>query len=165
MVYEKDRQQFNALAKDVTDPKDSSKTIKSVSYADALNTAINQGIELENLAKFFGQTQDQFKTNISSNLGSFADSLRTSGINPEAGLSNFLGIKPADTTAALKTFDTDKAIIGSLKQKEDGGLTYNEILDEIEASGMNIDDFVGRYFSQNKTDLVTGLNSVIAPIS
>ena len=158
LVYENDRQQFNTLLKPVVDPA-TNKTVQTVSYGDALKEAITKGIGLENLAKFFGQTPDQFKTTISSNLGSFADALRTSGVNAEAGLSDLLGIQPKDTTAALQAVDTDKAITGSLKQKEAGGLTYNEILDEIEASGMTIDDFVTRYFGQGKTDLLTGLKS------
>jgi DNA-binding transcriptional MerR regulator len=159
LVYEKDRQQFNALAKDITDPKDPTKTIKSVSYEDAVSAAIKQGIGLENLAKFFNQSTTEFKATVSSNLGFFADALRKSGINPELGLSDLLGIQAKDTAKALNTLDIDNTINASLKQKESGGLTYNEILDEIEASGMTIDDFVTRYFGQGKTDLLTGLKS------
>jgi len=150
LVFEKDRSIFVGLI----DPK-----TNQVDFPKAISTAIDRGIELDNLAKFYGKTEAEFKDLVQSNLGTIANSLRTQGINPEAGLNDLLGLKEADTIAALKSFDQDVSIRSSLTDKQKDGLTLNEILDEISTSGMNINDFVKRYFGEDKGDLVTSLKA------
>ena len=150
LVFEKDRSIFVGLI----DPK-----TNQVDFPKAISTAIDRGIELDNLAKFYGKTEAEFKNLVQSNLGVIANSLRTQGINPEAGLNDLLGLKEADTTAALKSFDQDVSIRSSLTNKQKDGLTLNEILDEVGTSGMSIGDFVNKYFGKDQSDLVTSLTN------
>lgn len=150
LVYEKDRTIFNSLI----DPE-----TNSIDFGQAITAAIDKGISLDNLAKFYGKTNDEFKTLVQNNLGYVADTLRDQGINPETGLNQLVGIKTSDTKSALQALDKDESIQTALTTKQSDGLTLNEILDEVDASGMSINDFVNKFFGKNQSDLVTSLTN------
>lgn len=116
MVYEKDRQQIDSIAKDVTVD---GKTSRSVALPDAIALAISKGIETDNLAKFFGKTPAEFKTMVSDNLGSIASAVNKAGVDASIGLSDLLGISKDTTNAAVRRNDLQTGI-NSLAVTKDG---------------------------------------------
>ncbi len=94
LVYEKDRQQISSIAKD-----------GKVDLGSAIALAIKQSIEPNNLAKFFSTDSTGLVALAEKNLGSVANALRTSGIDPGLGMSDLLGLDKTKTVAALKDFD------------------------------------------------------------
>ncbi len=116
MVYEKDRQQIDSIAKDVTV---NGKTSRSVALPDAIALAISKGIETDNLAKFFGKTPAEFKTMVSDNLGSIASAVNKAGVDASIGLSDLLGISKDTTNAAVRRNDLQTGI-NSLAVTKDG---------------------------------------------
>jgi len=101
LVYERDRTIFNNLV----DPD-----TKQINFSEAIKEAINRGIEKDNLAGFFGKTEAEFTDLVKNNLGAIASQLRQSGVNPEAGLGDLLGIEADATTNALKTYDLTQSL-------------------------------------------------------
>jgi hypothetical protein len=116
MVYEKDRQQIDSIAKDVTVD---GKTSRSVALPDAIALAISKGIETDNLAKFFGKTPAEFKTMVSDNLGSIASAVNKAGVDASIGLLDLLGISKDTTNAAVRRNDLQTGI-NSLAVTKDG---------------------------------------------
>lgn len=117
LVYEKDRQQIASVAD----------TKGAVGLPKALALAIDKGIELDNLAKFFSKTPDEFKTLVSDNLGSIATAIRDSGTNAPVGLADLLGIDQAATNSAMKSQDF---VVGLNKLADSkGNIAFDKALD------------------------------------
>ena len=111
LVYEKDRQQIASVAD----------AAGAVGLPKALALAIDKGIELDNLAKFFNKTPDEFKTLVSDNLGTTATAIRDSGTNAPVGLADLLGIDQAATNSAMKSQDF---VVGLNKLADTKGISH-----------------------------------------
>jgi hypothetical protein len=117
LVYEKDRQQIASVAD----------AAGAVGLPKALALAIDKGIELDNLAKFFNKTPDEFKTLVSDNLGTIATAIRDSGTNAPVGLADLLGIDQAATNSAMKSQDF---VVGLNKLADTkGNIPFDKALD------------------------------------
>lgn len=130
MSYEKDRQQIQSIAKDVTE---NGKTFKSVGLPEAISLAISKGIETENLAKFFGKTTDEFKTLVQNNLGPIATAVRDSGVNAPIGISELLGFKQSDINSAIKKQDF---AVGLNKLADANGISFDKALSYASANNV-----------------------------
>jgi hypothetical protein len=117
LVYEKDRQQIASVAD----------AAGAVGLPKALALAIDKGIEIDNLAKFFNKTPDEFKTLVSDNLGTIATAIRDSGTNAPVGLADLLGIDQAATNSAMKSQDF---VVGLNKLADTkGNIPFDKALD------------------------------------
>ena len=152
LQYEKDRQALSGFIK--TDPNDATKS--TLSYTDALTAALQQGVSVDNLAKFFGQTPQQFTQTVKDNLGTFASTLRDAKLDPVTGLNSLLGIAANDTTKAMSLQD-------ALNRDKEGGYTPNELVNAINLSGLSVTDFVNKYL--NTTDKAGLIKTLTAEAS
>lgn len=164
MVYEKDRQQFSALAKPVLDANGNptvdakGNPVTTVNLGDAIAESIKQGIAPENLAKFYGKTDAEFKSLVNANLSQVANTLRGAGIDAHQGLTDLLGIDRTKTQSALIDYDVST----NLQSLQKDGLTYKEILDLAQQNNIPVGDFVNKYLSGDatqKTNLISALNT------
>ena len=135
LQYEKDRQAVASFIK--TDPNDATKS--TLSYTDALTAALQQGVSVDNLAKFFGQTPQQFTQTVKDNLGTFASTLKDAKLDPVTGLKSLLGIEAGDTTKALqeKAIQNDFATFASGFNK-DNPLTYQKLGDYLDQKNISM---------------------------
>lgn len=153
MVYEKDRQQFSAIGKDVTQD---GKTVRVVDLGDAISTAIKQSISPANLAKFYGKTEAEFKALVNTNLKQVADAVRRAGIDAQQGLTDLLGVDKSATQTALRDVDVTTKLQDLQKDK----LTYSEILGVAKEHNIPISDFVNKYLGgDNKEALINALTA------
>lgn len=161
MVYEKDRQEFSAIGRDITQD---GKTVRVVDLGDAIATAIKQGIDPANLAKFYGKTEAEFKTLVNTNLTQIADTVRRAGIDSAQGLSDLLGIDKGLTSTAIKDLDIKTGLSRLTDSKGaiplDKALEYaaqNKLSNDQLASYLGIKpDVITKY--QTDTAITTGLN-------
>lgn len=143
LVYEKDRQQISSIAKD-----------GKVDLGSAIALAIKQSIEPKNLAKFFSTDSTGLVALAEKNLGSVANSLRESGINPGMGMSDLLGLDETKTVSALKDFDLT-AGLNNLAVTTDGKSTIPMDKAFEYAKANNISDAdLGRYLNITQ-DVIT----------
>lgn len=143
LVYEKDRQQISSIAKD-----------GKVDLGSAMALAIKQSIEPKNLAKFFSTDSTGLVALAEKNLGSVANALRESGINPGMGMSDLLGLDETKTVAALKDFDLT-AGLNKLAVTTDGKTTIPMDKAFEYAKANNISDAdLGRYLNITQ-DVIT----------
>lgn len=164
MVYEKDRQQFSALEKPALD-KDGKPVLDAkgnpvitVNLGDAIAQSIKQGISPENLAKFYGKSEDEFKDLVNTNLKQVATTLRTAGIDAQQGLTDLLGVDKSATQTALRDVD----ISNKLQDLQRDKLTYSEILGVAKENNIPIADFVNKYLGgeeKEKTALKEALTA------
>jgi len=164
MVYEKDRQQFSALEKPALD-KDGKPVLDAkgnpvitVNLGDAIAQSIKQGISPENLAKFYGKSEDEFKDLVNTNLKQVATTLRTAGIDAQQGLTDLLGVDKSATQTALRDVD----ISNKLQDLQKDNLTYSEILGVAKENDISITDFVNKYLGgeeKEKTALKEALTA------
>jgi len=161
MVYEKDRQEFSAIGRDITQD---GKTVRVVDLGDAIATAIKRGIDPANLAKFYGKTEAEFKTLVNTNLTQIADTVRRAGIDSAQGLSDLLGIDKGLTSTAIKDLDIKTGLSRLTDSKGaiplDKALEYaaqNKLSNDQLASYLGIKpDVITKY--QTDTAITTGLN-------
>ena len=164
MVYEKDRQQFSALEKPAID-KDgelvldaNGNLVWTVNLGDAIAQSIKQSIAPENLAKFYGKSEAEFKELVNANLKQVATTLRDAGIDAQQGLTDLLGVDKSVTQTALRDVDISNKLQDLQKDK----LTYSEILSVADENNISITDFVNKYLggeSDQKEALTKALTS------
>lgn len=143
LVYEKDRQQISSIAKD-----------GKVDLGSAMALAIKQSIEPKNLAKFFSTDSTGLVALAEKNLGSVANALRESGIDPGMGMSDLLGLDKTKTVSALKDFDLT-AGLNKLAVTTDGKSTIPMDKAFEYARANNISDAdLGRYLNITQ-DVIT----------
>jgi hypothetical protein len=164
MVYEKDRQQFSALEQPKLD-KDgelvldaNGNLVWTVDLGDAIAQSIKQSIAPENLAKFYGKSEAEFKELVNANLKQVAATLRDAGIDAQQGLTDLLGVDKSVTQTALRDVD----ISNKLQDLQKDELTYSEILGVADENNISITDFVNKYLggdSDQKEALTKALTS------